>query len=182
MSRVSYLTTREASAMLRRSTKALERWRTKGTGPRYIKMGGIVLYDPADIEAFVDAGRRGRTRGEPEPAKPHQAAAAVSRRPSEPASTQNVSPRLLAKTRPWNVAEHLHSPAQRAAYLEAVFEEGDTVLLAAALGDVAQATDLAGPLRGLLSNMLSSEGGINLTAVAGALKVLGLQLRVLPSE
>ena len=41
------------------------------------------------------------------------------------------------KTRAWDVAEHLESPAEMAAYLEAALEVGDAGLIAAALGDIA---------------------------------------------
>ncbi|GBD50254.1 helix-turn-helix domain-containing protein [Methylopila sp. Yamaguchi] len=179
MSSIQYLTTYEVARVLRRSTTTLERWRTKGTGPRYIKMGGTVLYDPTDIEAFVDEGRRRKTRGEPEPASQHKAAPAASRRPFVPASTQSVSPRLLAKTRPWNVAEHLRTPAQRAAYLEAVFEEGDAGLLVQAICDVSQASDPAG-IR-TIPRLRVNCGGVDLRALASTLKTLGLQLRIKPS-
>jgi hypothetical protein len=33
-----------------RSPRTLENWRTKGTGPKYIKIGGKVLYRLKDIE------------------------------------------------------------------------------------------------------------------------------------
>ena len=41
--------------------------------------------------------------------------------------------------RPWDAAEHLETHEDMAAYLEAVFEEGDPALVAAALGDIARA-------------------------------------------
>jgi Helix-turn-helix domain len=34
------------------SPRTLEQWRWRGTGPRYLKLGGRVLYRLADIEAF----------------------------------------------------------------------------------------------------------------------------------
>ncbi len=34
------------------SPRTLERWRFHGTGPRYLKVGGRVLYRMTDIEAF----------------------------------------------------------------------------------------------------------------------------------
>ncbi len=36
------------------SKRTLERWRWIGTGPRYQKIGGRVLYKLEDIEAFED--------------------------------------------------------------------------------------------------------------------------------
>ena len=43
------------------------------------------------------------------------------------------------KTIPWDVIKYLRSEADIANYLEAVLEEGDPTLVAAALGDVARA-------------------------------------------
>lgn len=43
------------------------------------------------------------------------------------------------KTRPWDVAEHLETAEDMAAYLAAALEEGDPALVAAALGDIARA-------------------------------------------
>ena len=47
------------------------------------------------------------------------------------------------RTRPWDAAEHLETEEDMAAYLEAALQEGDTALVAAALGDIARAK--AGP-------------------------------------
>ena len=35
----------------------LENWRTAGLGPKFIKAGRRVMYDPADIEAWKEANR-----------------------------------------------------------------------------------------------------------------------------
>ena len=43
------------------------------------------------------------------------------------------------ETVPWDVTEHLDSEEAIAAYLDAVFEDGDPKLIAAAIGDVARA-------------------------------------------
>jgi probable addiction module antidote protein len=42
-------------------------------------------------------------------------------------------------TIPWDAAQYLKTEKDIAAYLEAVFEEGDPALVAAALGDLARA-------------------------------------------
>lgn len=55
------------------------------------------------------------------------------------------------ETRPWDVCEHLDSREAIAAYLDAVLEECDPDLLAAALADVARAV---GPAR------LAAESGL----------------------
>lgn len=42
----------ELSRRWRLSCRTLERWRSQGKGPRYLKIGGRILYRLADIEAF----------------------------------------------------------------------------------------------------------------------------------
>ena len=54
------------------SPRTLEQWRWQGKGPRYLKIGGRVVYRLADVEAFeaehvhtntvgpIDAGTEGR--------------------------------------------------------------------------------------------------------------------------
>ena len=42
------------------------------------------------------------------------------------------------KTRRWDPTEYLEDPEDVVAYLEAAFEDGDSSLIAAALGDVAR--------------------------------------------
>ncbi len=59
-----YLTSKEAADRLRVSTKTLERWRSEGTGPVYSKPSGIVLYDAAKLDAFIEDGSRTKTRDE----------------------------------------------------------------------------------------------------------------------
>jgi len=41
----------ELSRRWRLSPRTLERWRYRGTGPRYLKVGGRVVYRLVDIEA-----------------------------------------------------------------------------------------------------------------------------------
>jgi predicted site-specific integrase-resolvase len=40
------------------SARTLERWRSDGKGPCYLRLGGRVAYRLEDIEAFEKAGRR----------------------------------------------------------------------------------------------------------------------------
>jgi hypothetical protein len=42
----------ELSRRWRLSPRTLERWRSQGTGPHYLKVGGRVVYRLADIETF----------------------------------------------------------------------------------------------------------------------------------
>lgn len=42
----------ELSRRWRLSPRTLERWRLQGTGPRYLKVGGRVVYRLEDVEAY----------------------------------------------------------------------------------------------------------------------------------
>ncbi len=50
-----------AAMILALSVKTLRRWRWAGKGPRFVKIGAAVRYDPADLSAFIEAGRRNST-------------------------------------------------------------------------------------------------------------------------
>ena len=45
------------------SPRTLEQWRWKGEGPRFLKLGGRVIYRLADIEAFEAARVHANTVG-----------------------------------------------------------------------------------------------------------------------
>jgi hypothetical protein len=47
-----HLTQAEVARRWRLSPRTLERWRSQGRGPQYLKLGGTVLYRAADIAAF----------------------------------------------------------------------------------------------------------------------------------
>jgi predicted DNA-binding transcriptional regulator AlpA len=51
-----YLRTPEAGRHLGLSGRTLEKHRTYGTGPRYRKIGGRVVYALSDLEAWADRG------------------------------------------------------------------------------------------------------------------------------
>ncbi|BAM05864.1 addiction module antidote protein [Leptospirillum ferrooxidans] len=86
------------------------------------------------------------------------------------------------KTRLWDPAEHLETEEDMAAYLEAALEDGDPVLVAAALGDIARAkgmTQIAretGLGRESLYKALSAEGNPEFATVLKVLRSLGLRL------
>ncbi len=90
------------------------------------------------------------------------------------------------ETRPWDAAQCLETEEDMAAYLEAVLEEEDPKLLAAALGDIARAkgmTQIArdtGLGRESLYKALSPEGNPAFSTVLKVLHALGLKLRVEP--
>jgi probable addiction module antidote protein len=88
------------------------------------------------------------------------------------------------QTHPWDVTRYLDSVEAIAAYLDAVIQENDPALLAAALGDVARArgmTQLArdtGLGRESLYKALSLQGNPELGTVMKVVQSLGLRLHV----
>jgi hypothetical protein len=52
---------RDAATLLALSTRTLERLRVRGHGPRYVKAGKAVRYQPAALERWVAAQERGST-------------------------------------------------------------------------------------------------------------------------
>lgn len=90
----------------------------------------------------------------------------------------------MAKTEtyPWDVAEHLETEADMAAYLEAVLEEGDPALITVALSDIARARGVAqiahetGLDRESLHKALSAEGNPESATVLKAARALCLRL------
>jgi probable addiction module antidote protein len=92
------------------------------------------------------------------------------------------------KTRPWDVADHLETAEDMAAYLEAALEDGDPKLVAAALGDIARAKGMAeiaqeaGLGRESLYKALSPEGNPEFATVLKVLRALGLRLHATPAQ
>ena len=88
-------------------------------------------------------------------------------------------------TSPYDVAEHLRTPEEMAAYLEASIEEadGDAAFIAKALGDIARAKGMsqvacdAGLSRESLYKALSGERNPTLDTVLRVVGALGLKLR-----
>ena len=87
-------------------------------------------------------------------------------------------------TRPYDSAEFLKTKQDVAAYLEAVFEDGDPALIAHALGVVARAEDMtevakqAGLTRASLYKALSAEGRPEFATVLKVVRALGLKITV----
>ncbi len=48
------VTTKELARILKMSHRTLENWRGLNKGPRYRKVGGKILYDKQDIQAFIN--------------------------------------------------------------------------------------------------------------------------------
>jgi probable addiction module antidote protein len=88
------------------------------------------------------------------------------------------------KTRPWDAADHLKTEEDMVNYLEAAFEDGDSSLIQAAIGDIARArgmTDIAkntGLGRESLYKSLNPRGKPSFATVLKVIKVLGLSLRL----
>lgn len=53
----SHMTTREASAYLRLSTRTLERYRQEMTGPCLIRLGRRVFYDKVDLDQWREENK-----------------------------------------------------------------------------------------------------------------------------
>jgi probable addiction module antidote protein len=92
----------------------------------------------------------------------------------------------MAKTiiTPYDVAEHLRTPEEMVAYLEACFEEanGDAAFIAKALGDIARAKGMsqvardAGLSRESLYKALSGERTPKFDTILKVISALGLKL------
>jgi probable addiction module antidote protein len=91
------------------------------------------------------------------------------------------------ETTPWDPADHLRTDEDRAAYLEAALEEGDSTLVAAALGDIARAKGMtqvareAGLGRESLYKALSPSGNPEFATILKVVAALGLQLHATPA-
>jgi probable addiction module antidote protein len=92
------------------------------------------------------------------------------------------------KTRVWDPAEHLVTEEDMAAYLEAALQEGDSALIAAALGDIARAKGMsqiardAGLGRESLYKALSADGNPEFATIMKVVSALGLQLHASPAR
>jgi probable addiction module antidote protein len=87
-------------------------------------------------------------------------------------------------TRAWDVAEHLETELDMAAYLDAALEDGDVALVVAALGDIARAKGMsqiardAGLGRESLYKALSATGNPEFGTILKVVRALGLQFHV----
>lgn len=92
------------------------------------------------------------------------------------------------ETTRFDIQDSLTTAEDRAAYLEAAFEDGDPALIAATLGDVARAIGMsavateAGVTREGLYKALSDKGDPRLSTLLGVTKALGLQLSIRPAD
>ena len=92
-------------------------------------------------------------------------------------------------TTPYDVAEHLRTPKEMAAYLEACIEEadGDAAFIAKALGDIARAKGMtqvakdSGLTRESLYKSLSGERSPGFDTMLKVIAALGLSLHAAPA-
>jgi helix-turn-helix protein len=59
------LTTVETADLLRIPPNTLEKWRTCGAGPRFVKVGANVRYRPADVSTYINKRTRSSTSEAP---------------------------------------------------------------------------------------------------------------------
>ena len=91
---------------------------------------------------------------------------------------------MKTETMPWDSAAHLETKEDVAAYLDAVFAEGDPALVAHALGVVARARGMsdiaraAGVSRASLYQSLRPEGNPELATIMKVMNALGVRLGV----
>src|SRR6056300_42426 len=84
----------------------------------------------------------------------------------------------------YDTADYRKSEDDIEAYLEAVMEDGDPALIAAALGDVARARNMTalaqevGMSRAGLNKALSGQGNPRLSTILKVSKALGLKLSI----
>ncbi len=94
------------------------------------------------------------------------------------------------KTTRYDIAEHLRTPKEMAAYLEACMEEanGDATFVAKALGDIARAKGMskvardAGLSRESLYKALSGDRNPELGTILKVVEALGLKLSAQPAH
>lgn len=92
------------------------------------------------------------------------------------------------KTRSWDAAAYLKTELDVVAYLEAAFEDGDSGVIAAALGDIARAKGMskvarqAGLGRESLYKALSAGGNPELGTVLRVVRALGIKLHAVPAR
>lgn len=92
------------------------------------------------------------------------------------------------KTSVWDPSDHLETREDMAHYLDAALDEGDSQVIAVALGDIARSRGMAyvaeatGLGRESLYKSLSDDGNPELATVLKVVEALGLKLTAIPSD
>lgn len=95
---------------------------------------------------------------------------------------------MALKTTRFDIQDHLTTPGERAAYLAAVFEDGDEEFIKLAINDVARSVGMtnvareAGVTREAFYRSLSKGGNPRLSTLMGTLKALGVKLSAVSAE
>ncbi len=93
---------------------------------------------------------------------------------------------MTVETKKWDIVEHLDTDERIALFLEAVFEDGDPAVIAAAIGDVARARGMsqiakeAGLSRENLYRALSEGGNPEFATILKVIRAIGYDLTVVP--
>jgi probable addiction module antidote protein len=93
---------------------------------------------------------------------------------------------MKAKTKKWDVAEHLKNEGDVREYLAVAFEDGDPSVIAVAIGNAARARGMAeiarraGVSRESMYQSFSAEGNPVFSTVVKVLDALGLRFSVEP--
>ena len=94
--------------------------------------------------------------------------------------------RSRIRTRKYDTARYLKTERDIVGYLEAAFEDGHPLVIAAALGDVARSRGMSaiarktGLARESLYKALAPDGNPQFSTVLSVLQALGFTLRVVP--
>jgi probable addiction module antidote protein len=95
---------------------------------------------------------------------------------------------MAVETKKWDIVEHLNSDERIALFLEAVFEDGDPAVIAAAIGDVARARGMsqvakdAGLSRENLYRALSEGGNPEFATIVKVVRAIGYDLTIVPHD
>ena len=90
----------------------------------------------------------------------------------------------VQKLKKWDIQDNLDTAKDVSLFLEAAFEDGDPILIAAALGDVARSRGMSelakktGISRKGLYKALSADGNPRLETLISVLDALDLKLRI----
>ncbi|CDZ66880.1 addiction module antidote protein [Neorhizobium galegae] len=93
---------------------------------------------------------------------------------------------MTVETKKWDITEHLDTDERIALFLEAVFEDGDPAVIAAAIGDVARARGMsqiakdAGLSRENLYRALSEGGNPEFATILKVIRAIGYDLTIVP--
>lgn len=95
---------------------------------------------------------------------------------------------MAIRTTKFDILDHLTTPDEQVAYIEAAFEEGDPSFIAAAIGDIARARGVTsfaaetGLSREAIDKAFRVGGNPTLDTLSKATAALGLRLTVAPAR